>query len=63
MAWAQFNDFKTVKVKQESRHALVVLARPNKSNALDDTMWTEIPQVRRNNSVHASVHESVHARS
>ena len=47
MTWAQFDRFKTVKVKQESRHALVVLARPSKSNALDDTMWTEIPQVRR----------------
>ena len=45
MTWAQFDKFKTVKVKQESRHALVVLARPNKSNALDDTMWSEIPQV------------------
>lgn len=46
MAWTQFDKFKSVKVKQESRHAIVVLARPSKSNALDDTMWTELPQVR-----------------
>ncbi|KAL3134010.1 hypothetical protein ABBQ32_008448 [Trebouxia sp. C0010 RCD-2024] len=45
MAWTQFDKFKSVKVKQESRHAIVVLARPSKSNALDDTMWTELPQV------------------
>ena len=46
MAWARFeNEFKTVKVNQEGKHILVTLARPGKSNALDDTMWSEIPQV------------------
>ena len=45
MTWSQFSDVKTVTVKQESHHALVTLARPNKSNALNDTMWSEIPQV------------------
>lgn len=54
MAWAQFDKFKTVNVKRESRHALVVLARPNKSNALDDTMWTEIPQVGSDTCVRVS---------
>ena len=45
MAWAHFDELKTVKVKQEGKHIFVTLARPGKSNALDDTMWTEIPQV------------------
>ena len=45
MSWAHFSRFKTVAVQQEARHALVTLARPNKSNALDDLMWSEIPQV------------------
>lgn len=59
MAWAQFDEFTTVKVKQESRHVLVVLHRPNKSNALDDTMWNEIPKVKSDNSVrkYCGLHE------
>ena len=45
MSWNNFSTLKTVTVKQEGRHAVVTLARPNRSNALDDLMWAEIPQV------------------
>ena len=38
--------YKTVKVQRQSKHILVTLARPEKSNALDDAMWIELQQVR-----------------
>ena len=53
MSWNQFSTFQTVTVKQEGHHAVVTLARPNRSNALDDLMWAEIPQVARNQGCHA----------
>ena len=37
--------YKTITVRREGRHVLVNLARPHKSNSLDDDMWREIPQV------------------
>ncbi|KAL0039731.1 hypothetical protein WJX77_006336 [Trebouxia sp. C0004] len=45
MDLSQFSKIKTVVVKRDGRHVVVALARPNKSNALDDLMWAEIPQV------------------
>ncbi|KAL0034002.1 hypothetical protein WJX79_002335 [Trebouxia sp. C0005] len=45
MEWDHISKFKTVVAKREGRHALVTLARPSKSNALDDLMWAEIPQI------------------
>ena len=45
MDWNYFSKFNTVGARRDGRHAVVTLARPNKSNALDDLMWAEIPQV------------------
>lgn len=53
MSWNHLSTFQTVTVKQEGRHAVVTLARPNRSNALDDLMWAEIPQVARKQGCHA----------
>ena len=35
-----------IKVSLEDKVATLELARPDKSNALNDDMWQEIPQVR-----------------
>ncbi len=45
MDWSEFSKLKTVAAKRNGRHAVVTLDRPSKLNALDDLMWTEIPQV------------------
>ena len=38
--------YHAIKVSLEDKVATVELARPDKSNALNDDMWQEIPQVR-----------------
>ncbi|DBB17125.1 TPA: hypothetical protein ACH3X3_014203 [Trebouxia sp. C0006] len=45
MDWYYFSKFKTVAARRDGRHVVVTLARPNKSNALDDLMWAEITQI------------------
>ena len=37
--------YHAIKVSMEDQVATVELARPDKSNALNDDMWQEIPQV------------------
>ena len=38
-------DYHAIKVSLEDKVATVELARPDKSNALNDDLWQEIPQV------------------
>ena len=40
------DQYKTINVQRHGKHVLVSLARPHKSNALDDDMWLELPKVR-----------------
>ena len=40
-----FTTYRTIKVSRQDRHVVVSLARPQKSNSMDDCMWQEIPQV------------------
>lgn len=47
MADARFNDLTTVAVTRHASYTVVSLARPRKSNSLDDAMWSEIPKVFR----------------
>ena len=46
MAGARFDDLKTIAVTRHAIHTVVSLARPRKSNSLDDAMWSEIPKVQ-----------------